>query len=191
MKKELHINPEEVILLKQRKHWFILLQAKAGTILLGAIPFVVAWLLLSSEILLTSVSAAALVYAGSLWLLIVWMTLATIWTNYYLDIWIVTDKRIIHVDQVGLFSREITTLRMERVQDVTTEVAGIISTMFNFGTLRVQSAGALSGDTIVHGLPDPEGVRRVMLEQVDKFTERHEQYTEKKDPEVCHDTHEE
>ncbi len=172
MNKDLQIHSDEEIFLKRRKHWFILLEAKAGALTIGIVPVLLAWwLLLTPNSPFFGVDASIVLYLSALWLLFIWMALATIWTNYYLDLWIVTNKRIVHVNQIGLFSREVATLRMERVQDVTVEQHGVIATLFGYGTIRVQSAGASADDTVMRGIARPAEVRRIMLEQVDMYTE--------------------
>lgn len=74
-----------------------------------------------------------------------YLTLATWlfirWLDYYLDIAIVTDRRILDIDQYGLFRRRISELNHEVVQDVSTEKDGPLQTFFNFGSVVVQTAG--------------------------------------------------
>ena len=168
---QIHLQPKECVQLKLRKHWFILLRDMFGTALAGIVPAAV----VAYTVALGAVPAETMplvLFFTALWLLVIWLGMATIWTHYYLDVWIVTDRRIIHIDQVSLFNREVTTLRMERVQDVTTEVRGILATLLRFGSLRVQTAGALDEYTVMHGMPRPESVKRAILREVDKCTER-------------------
>lgn len=61
--------------------------------------------------------------------------------NYYFDIWLITNKRIIALEQKSLFNRIISELALKNVQDITIEKNGILPTMLDFGTLFVQSAG--------------------------------------------------
>ena len=63
------------------------------------------------------------------------------WADYYLDMWIITTERIIDINQLGLFSREISEIPLRHVQDVTIEVHGIIETFLKFGTIKIQTAG--------------------------------------------------
>src|SRR4030042_6750597 len=53
--------------------------------------------------------------------------------DYYLDVWIVTNKRIINIEQKGLFHREIAEHNLDKIQDVTGLQKGIFSTFFSFG----------------------------------------------------------
>lgn len=60
--------------------------------------------------------------------------------DFWLDVFIVTDKRILDIEQQGLFSRTVSELRLFRVQDVTAEVKGFWRTMFNYGNVFIQTA---------------------------------------------------
>lgn len=186
-----HVQSDEKILLKLRKHWFVLLRAKAGVLLGGLLPpIILIWLTASGVFPATSVApVAAWTFVGALWFLIIWMTLATIWTNYYLDTWIVTDRRIIYIEQIALFRRKVVTLRMERVQDVADEAHGVIETLLRFGTLRIQTAGPTGEFTVIEGIPNPDRVRNKILDQVDTYTEKMNDMYEQ--GHVHHDTHKE
>jgi len=70
-----------------------------------------------------------------------WLALFITWINFYLDVWIVTDNRIVNIDQVALFSRNISELKHNKIQDVTSEVRGVIPTLFNYGDVYIQTAG--------------------------------------------------
>lgn len=73
-------------------------------------------------------------------LLMLWILGFLIWIDYYFDVWIITNERIINIEQKGLFTRDISELRYESVQDVTSSVVGLIPTMLNFGDVSVQTA---------------------------------------------------
>lgn len=54
---------------------------------------------------------------------------------------IVSDKSLIQIIQRGLFIRKVSRLSMSNVQDVAAAHNGFLATIFNFGTLTVQTAG--------------------------------------------------
>ena len=60
--------------------------------------------------------------------------------DFYLDLWVVTNDRVIDVEQFGLFSRSISELDLFRIQDVTTNVTGVFATLFNYGVVTVKTA---------------------------------------------------
>jgi uncharacterized membrane protein YdbT with pleckstrin-like domain len=80
----------------------------------------------------------------ALYILSLLLFLFIIWTDYYLDIWIITSKRIIDVEQKGLFNRSISEFSLANVQDVTIEINGIVETLLKFGDLNVQTAGQMN-----------------------------------------------
>lgn len=56
---------------------------------------------------------------------------------------LVTDRSLVQVLQKSLFIRKISRLSMSNVEDVSAEERGILSTVFNYGTIVVQTAGTM------------------------------------------------
>lgn len=65
-----------------------------------------------------------------------------VWVDNYLDVWTLTNMRIISRNQLGWFNRTNSELELSKVQDVTVDQKGILPTIFNYGNLHVQTAGA-------------------------------------------------
>ncbi len=160
---ELQITPDEEVVHIARKHVFILVKEMVGVILFATIPFVLLVLFggFIYDVALVGVSVCV-------WLLVVWMFLFTIWTNYYLDVWVVTNKRILDIDQITLFRRRVSTLGMKSVQDIRVEKDGILQDLFNYGDLYVQSAGSEKRFLLIEGVRHPNDVRNIILHEVDK-----------------------
>jgi hypothetical protein len=157
-----------------RKHWFILFRDSIGVAVLFFIPLLIYQYFAGAEIGLYFIQdiyfdpkPSLLVFAGSAWGIIMWAKLFAIWTDYYLDVWLITSKRVIDIEQKGFFHREVSTFRIERIQDITVEVKGIIATLFNFGNIHVQTAGE-SQEFIIKGIPRPKEVKEVILKLSDK-----------------------
>lgn len=168
----LHLQEGERIDIKARKHWFILFRNSFGIFIVYLFPFI-GWIFLTSNagVSFPQVNSSLLVFLSSTWTLFIWAKFFSIWTDYYLDIWIVTDSRIVNIDQKGLFNREVSTLRMERIQDVTYEIRGIIATVFDFGDVHVQTAGE-SEEFLIKGIARPEYVKRKILKHIDTKTKQ-------------------
>lgn len=81
------------------------------------------------------------VFVENTFFIFVWIYGFLIWIDYYFDVWIITNERVVNIEQRGLFVREISDLNFSRVQDVTTEVKGIIPTILNYGDVYIQTAG--------------------------------------------------
>lgn len=167
LQKNIHIQPDEKILLVVRKHWFVQLVEALPILFVGIVPFIVV-IFIAPYI---SAHPSVITFLTSVWLLIIWMMIFTVWTNYYLDIWIVTDKRVVNVNQIHLFRREVSTLRIERVQDVKVETPGFFATLFSFGNLQVQTAGPEAAFYFINSIPHASQVRNTILKRVDMVTE--------------------
>lgn len=131
----------ETVLLVIHRHWFNIVM-HLGTIiilsifLLGGISFL--------PLILPGVSAldnnSFFAFVQNTLLLFLWLFGFLVWIDYYFDVWIITNERIVNIEQKGLFNRQISELRFSRVQDVTATVDGIIPTVLNFGDVHVQTA---------------------------------------------------
>lgn len=153
-----------------RRHYLVILPM-AITLMLAAIaPIVLGSILVSGFIpvdpditrAIIEFSAKWKVFGYSLWLLILWIIFFIEWTDYYLDIWIITDRRIIDVEQKGFFNREVTSFRYEQIQDITVETRGLIETFFKFATLHIQTAGH-NRDIMIRDAHYPEEARSLIL----------------------------
>ncbi len=163
----IHLQPDEFVRAVVRKHWFVNFSESIGILAVGALPFVAVPFIAPY----LTIHPAAAGFVTSVWLLLIWIILFTIWTNYYLDVWIVTDKRIVNVNQVRLFKRDTSTLRIERVQDIKVETHGIFATLLRFGNLQVQTAGPEASFYLIEGISRPSDVRNMILAYVDIATE--------------------
>lgn len=167
----IQLEEDEILLGTVRKHWFILLRGALVPTLLFFAP-VAAYSFIVNDPHVAALGAQVpqydllILYLFSLWGLITWMFLFLVWTDYYLDIWTITDRRIIAVDQRGLFRRTVASFRYERLQDVHIEIDGLIATFLDFGTLRAQTAGAHTEFKIM-GVPDPRTIKAMILRAAD------------------------
>jgi len=111
----------------------------------------------------------------SVYYLGIWVFFFSEFTDYYLDITVVTTDRIIDIDQGGLFSRSISELDMTRVQDVKSVISGIIPTMLNYGRVTVETA-ATEENFVMDQVSNPNAVRQRIIEMaaVDRKREARE-----------------
>ncbi len=168
--KEFELEPGEHVVLQVRKHWFLFLGELLPYAVLVIVPFVLPKLLMLAPPMApyaafldydTPVARAAL----GLWLLIAWTSAWGTFTRYFLNVWILTSQRIVTIKQYRFFNREVSSLLLPRVQDVTTSVNGVISSLLGIGDIKVQSAGE-DIEFIMHGIPRPERMRDLILKYV-------------------------
>lgn len=115
---------------------------------------------------------ALFVMGGGLFFLFVVMFLYQHFLDYWLDMWIVTDQRIINIEQNGLFSRTTSELRLYRVQDVTSEVNGFVRSMLDFGMVYVQTAGE-KGYFTFEDVHHPNQIAKQILELAELDRKEH------------------
>ncbi len=161
---------EEVIFLL-RRHWFKMLMLFFPSMLF-LLAIIVIQIIATSTDFVTEfpLGKPGFYLFQSILLMFWWLVTAIIWVDYYLDAWIVTTSRIINIEQLGLFRREISELEHGKIQDVTTEVKGFIPTLFNYGFVYTQTAGTKSR-FVFKDVPDPVFVRTVIVRLQQKAQE--------------------
>jgi hypothetical protein len=91
------------------------------------------------------------------------MSLFLIWLIYYLNVQIITDRRIVDIDQVGLFFHEVSELHIANIEDVTSDISGILGTVFNYGDVFVQTAGNTERFEF-SDVPNPAIINKLLLD---------------------------
>ncbi len=61
------------------------------------------------------------------------------WSN---TVFVVTDRRVIDVEQRGLLERVVSETPFERIDDVSYRIKGLLPTVFRYGTVRLALSGA-------------------------------------------------
>lgn len=168
--KEFELEPGEHTVQEARKHWLLFLAELLPYAILILIPFALPKLLILAPPFApfaaffeyqTALSRALL----GVWLLIVWTLSWSAFTRYFLNVWVLTNQRIVDIKQHGYFNREVSSLFLSRVQDVTTDVTGVLPSLFDIGTITVQSAGTVD-EFRMRGIPRPEQMRNIILKYV-------------------------
>ncbi len=161
------LEPGETIITTIRQHWFIIATELLMIILLGLAPIIVLTGLASNpeaaEFLSRFESSFPyLLFLVCLWLLMTTFAATAAWTHHFLDLWVLTDRRFIAIEQIGFFNRRVSNLRLERIQDIQAAVSGLIPTLLNFGTLRLQTAGAVENNFVLKHVPAPRELQALI-----------------------------
>ena len=166
--------PDEHAVEVFHRHWFVFVRSAFVLVLIGAAPWIV--MLLWSHITSWTLASGTLgytviIFLGALYYLFLWILLYGYWLDYYLDAFIVTNKRIVDIEQSGLFGRTVAEERLSRIQDVTSDTNGIVATALRFGNVYIQTADKTER-FIFQQVPHPEKVARMILELTDKIDDR-------------------
>jgi uncharacterized membrane protein YdbT with pleckstrin-like domain len=168
------LDADEVILKQVRKHWFIIATQLAGivfAIVLLPVGFLIVSTLPVFELFAPYLRVNILTEVYTVILICAWMGGFSVWTNYYLDVWTITNKRLIAIDQRGLFHRDTGSFRLERLQDINVSVRGILGTLLGYGDLHAETASG-DKDFIARGIPNPQELKALILKAADETTYR-------------------
>ena len=174
--KEFELEPGEHVVKDARKHWFLFLGEILPFAILAVIPFALPHILAYAPPLTSfanrfnyrePIQRAIL----GVWLLMSWTGAWMAFTRYFLNLWVLTNQRIVDIKQRGFFRREVSSLLLPRVQDVTTDVSGVLPSLLGIGDIKVQTAGE-DVDFVMHGIPLPEQMRDLILKYVSTVEER-------------------
>jgi len=137
--KVVNLKEGENILAVLHKHWFVLVKPLLRLFLIFFLPLLLTLWLFGLEFIISSVFTSLLFLV---WLVVGGTAVIYEWFVWYYDIYIITNKRIVDITQKSLFSREISEASLGKIQDITFEISGFFATLFNYGDVKVQTAGA-------------------------------------------------
>jgi len=78
------------------------------------------------------------------------------------DKYIITDQRIVDIDQITLFTRSQKEATFDKIQDVTSEVRGFWGSVFNYGNVIIQTAGENS--LTLSDVANPEQIQKIIFD---------------------------
>lgn len=157
-------NEEIVTILK--KHWLLI----SSFIIRGIACLVLGLLLLSVPNVasyLAHSTVLALIY--TLWM-IFWSSYIIYYVmNWQNDRFIVTNQRIVEIDQQGAFSRKIVEIELSRIQDIHHEINGFWASISNIGNLHISSGG--QKDMVMEGMARPAEIQEMLTQLISELIE--------------------
>lgn len=107
-------------------------------------------------------------YSGILILIfIIWGLFEIVeeWYEYSNDICLITNKRVISIEQEGFFKREIAEAELDKIQEVEYATKGFLETAFNFGDIHLQTASAHS-KIVLKDVPRPYNIQQEITKRI-------------------------
>ncbi len=158
------LEPGEQMITVVRRHpigiIIIYLEALIGVLALGVLAVFIAPDIFSD----LSTQTNRLIIAGTIFAVAMLIFVLFVATYVYRQSrLLVADKSLVQIMQKSLFIRKVSRLSMSNIEDVTAEQRGILATIFNFGTLTIQTAGELE-NFIFPTCPDPNKYAHKILE---------------------------
>lgn len=155
--------PDEKLYIVARQHWFILFKRFVVVFILFLIPFFIIPIILNTGSVAVSDNIRSLVYfLRDVYWTGLFVAAFIVWAIYYLNLYIVSEERVVDIDQLGLLKQVVSELNIETVEDVTSETIGLFGSLLNYGTVYIQTAGA-SERFEFENVPNPAEVANVVL----------------------------
>jgi uncharacterized membrane protein YdbT with pleckstrin-like domain len=160
----------EKIILFVRQHLIVNLPWVLVTIVLVIAPTVIFPLLFRLVILNMALPASYYVIGTIFWYLATFGFALSSFIGWFFNIYIVTNERIIDIDFFYLLYKKFAQAELTKIQDINYTSGGILATLFNYGNVRVETAGE-APNIDFDAIPFPEKV----VETIRELTEHEEE----------------
>lgn len=154
----------ERIHLVTRKHWIVLAKEIAVWLVFVAILFFYDGYIAEQFAFLKTPQGVTIGnFLKSIYLMYLVAGVMTIWVLYYLNYQIITNERLVDVDQKNLLFHSTTEIHLAQIEDVSSEIKGVLGNLFNYGHVYVQTAGTKTRFEFDY-VPDPNAVVKQILD---------------------------
>lgn len=159
----------EEVLMITRRHWIVY----APSVFVGSIILIFCGVFYFQmdkiPLIADNESMAAIVTVFlSIFMLFTALFVYITWLVNYLNLQIVTNQNLVDVDQLGLFSRKISELSLEDIQDVSATQHGILQSFLHYGDVVVQTAGEKPNFTF-EKIEGPYNAAKKIMEIKEKY----------------------
>jgi hypothetical protein len=161
----------EKVLLLLRRHWTTVFGPLFFSIVIFVVPFI-AWFLLFYQLHIFDLPFKAMWIGALAWFCLGGFFVVYNYLDWYLDIYLVTNIRIIDITQNGLFHRIVGETSLDHVQDIIYEVKGILPTLLNYGNITIHTAGP-TGDIVFEEVSNPHRVQRYLMSEIESYKDAH------------------
>lgn len=102
---------------------------------------------------------------GVFWYVAIFAFMFVNFLLWYFNVNIVTKDRVIDIDYHYLLVQNEASTKVSQIEDISYKRVGVMSTLFNYGDVLVQTAGTQQNIEFSR-IPDPERVSRLILELI-------------------------
>lgn len=164
------LNPDEKVIMLVRKHKIYYLKHALVLFFLLILPILLYFILaFNFQDLFNPIIDTLYILITSVYFLAILLFSLTSWINYYLDVWIITNERLIEYEQKSLFHRETGELMLESIEDVHVTIEGFLPSLIKSGNIYVQTAGQAER-FIFTDAPNPESVKETIIKLTHQST---------------------
>jgi uncharacterized membrane protein YdbT with pleckstrin-like domain len=87
---------------------------------------------------------------------------------WYFNVYLVTNKKILDVDFEGLLYTNVSEASLDRIEDVTSQVKGLVNTLLHIGNVYIQTAGESAQFDFLM-VEDPSSIRDIIADKVSSY----------------------
>lgn len=160
-------DPNEKILLLLRAHPITNIPWVIFAVFVFAIPFVTPQAALFASLPLALVPQSFILILLVINYLLVLVIVFEGFLGWYFNVTLVTNEKVVDVDFAYLLYKAVDLAPLSKIEETDSVTAGILGTIFNFGNVRVQTAGA-SVAIEMRKIPRPAVVADMILDLIGK-----------------------
>lgn len=157
--------PGEQLVFRTKKHPFgvavMYLQAFLALILVGGLAYIIIPGVVGSD--LQSQVQGWVMIGLAVFAVVMFLILLVVTYIYSQNELILTDRNVTQIIRNGLFSRQVSQLSLNNIEDVTADKEGIWAMIFNFGQIRIETAGEQNNFHFAY-CPNPNHYGQLLLD---------------------------
>lgn len=151
----------EEMLAFARRHWLYLYPRLALGAAMAVVPLAALWSLLVYAERTDGWWLRGGLIASAVWALYWLQHLYFLKYRYDNDIWVVTNQRIVDSIKKNWFHLQMSTADLVDIEDMTVKRSGVLGTVFDFGEIQCQTAGA-ERNFALNGIPHPRQLQALI-----------------------------
>jgi uncharacterized membrane protein YdbT with pleckstrin-like domain len=159
---------DENVIILRRAHFIVNLPWLVSTVVALGVPFLVWAFFKFVPGIRISINHQTTLLLNSVWFLVVFFVAFQTFLNWYFNIYIITNKRLVDLDFFSVFFHKVSQATLDKVQDVEFEKKGILQNFFDYGDVQIETAGEIS-NFCFENIPNPEGYAKQVLQLASKI----------------------
>lgn len=157
-----NLRPWEEVLKVIKRHWIVYVKIWL---------FYLMWIIFSIIIYVVFSASWASLINIIFWLVFL-LFIFVEWLNHELDMYVVTNNRIIWIEQIAFLNRSVSETNLWQIQEVNSKSSWLLANIFNYWTLSMQTAW--NKTTLqMDFCPDAIQASRKILNIVDSYRDWH------------------
>lgn len=157
-----NLRPGENVISVIKRHWI-------AYVILWI--YIITWLIISLSLFLILWNTLIWNLANIVFWLYFLVFLYIQWLNHELDMYVVTNNRVIWIDQVSFLNRSVSECNLWQVQEVNSKISWLFANILNYWTLSIQTAWNVTTLKMTF-CPDSMQEARKLLNIVDDYRDK-------------------